>query len=359
MNITIVGGGNIGTQFAVHCAEKGHRVTVFSGRYTEFERELSIVNSAGEVLRRGKIYRATDDAASAFGEAEVVFVTVPAFLSESVAEKMSPYTRGGIKIVLVPGTGGGECAFKSFISRGCFVYGLQRVPSVARLVKYGKTVCAEGYRDMLYLGALPKSADEGFAAFIADLFGIPCLFLPCYLNLTLTPSNPVLHTSRLYSLFKDYTAGKTYPRVPLFYEEWDEATSKILLACDNEVQQICRALPCFDLSGVKSLKVHYESQNALQLTQKIRSIKAFKGIKTPMVEKDGMFAPDFSSRYFTADFAYGLSILRDIAGFLGLNIPVTDKLIDWYVRVSGRRERFDFSRFGITDLESFVKFYSL
>ena len=30
MRITIVGGGNIGTQFAVHCAEKGHEVIIYT-----------------------------------------------------------------------------------------------------------------------------------------------------------------------------------------------------------------------------------------------------------------------------------------------------------------------------------------
>lgn len=32
MKITIVGAGNVGTQLAVHCAEKGHRVTIYSSK---------------------------------------------------------------------------------------------------------------------------------------------------------------------------------------------------------------------------------------------------------------------------------------------------------------------------------------
>lgn len=31
--ITIVGAGNIGTQAAVHCARKGHRVKIFTPNY--------------------------------------------------------------------------------------------------------------------------------------------------------------------------------------------------------------------------------------------------------------------------------------------------------------------------------------
>ena len=32
MNVTIVGAGNVGTQFATHCAEKGNKVTIYSSK---------------------------------------------------------------------------------------------------------------------------------------------------------------------------------------------------------------------------------------------------------------------------------------------------------------------------------------
>ena len=47
MKITIAGGGNIGTQFAVHCAEKGHDVIVYTSCPAMFDGPLSIVNEWG------------------------------------------------------------------------------------------------------------------------------------------------------------------------------------------------------------------------------------------------------------------------------------------------------------------------
>ncbi|MBR4376501.1 MAG: NAD(P)-binding domain-containing protein, partial [Spirochaetia bacterium] len=38
MKITIVGGGNIGTQFAIHCAEKGHDVVIFTSKPEKFSK---------------------------------------------------------------------------------------------------------------------------------------------------------------------------------------------------------------------------------------------------------------------------------------------------------------------------------
>ena len=40
MKITIVGGGNIGTQFAVHCAEKGNEVKIYTSTPKLFSKHL-------------------------------------------------------------------------------------------------------------------------------------------------------------------------------------------------------------------------------------------------------------------------------------------------------------------------------
>ena len=192
----------------------------------------------------------------------------------------------------------------------------------------------------------------------AELLDMPCAKLPGYLNVTLTPSNPVIHTSRLYTLFQDYAAGKYYDRVPLFYEEWDEDSSRLLLECDGEVQQICKALPAFDLQEVKSLKRHYESNTAEELTRKIRSIEGFQGIKTPMVPKDGGYIPDLDSRYFTADFSYGLSILRQIGEFAGVATPAMTRISGWYEKIAKHRESFNYRDYGIDNPEQFQAFYA-
>lgn len=136
---------------------------------------------------------------------------------------MLPFLKPGVMIGIIPGNGGGEAAFKPAIKKGAIVFGLQRVPSVARLVEYGKSVCTTGYRKTLYVAALPKKYTQQCCRIIADGLQMRCEQLPDYLNLTLTPSNLILHTTRLKTLFKDYIPGKTfYDSVPLFYEEWSD-----------------------------------------------------------------------------------------------------------------------------------------
>lgn len=357
MNITIIGGGNVGTQFAAHCAERGHRVIIYCSRPASFSKTITVVNENDEQIHQGDIECATNDEKVAFSDADMIFVTVPANCMQDIADKVYPYLKTGVRIGLMPGIGGGECAFKRCIDMGAVIFGLQRVPSVARLVEYGKTVRAIGYRDKLFVASLPREYCEQIREQISDIFCMDCYLLPNYLNLTLTPSNSILHTTRLKTIFENYGDGVTYESLPLFYEEWNDKSSELLFLCDDEVQRICAALNDFDLSYVRSLKEHYESATPEALTAKIRSIKGFRGLKTPSIKCCDVYIPDLNSRYFTADFPYGLSIIKQIADFYCVSVPNIEKTLAWYNNISVHKDEFSFCKFGICTKEEFKKFY--
>lgn len=357
INITIVGMGNIGTQFAVHCAEKKHNVTVYGSKPEKISSHLTIIDENGSVIHSGDIVSSTRNEKTAFENADVIFITVPAYCMKNIAEKILPYAKKGLKIGLIPGTGGGECAFSQCMKHGTVIFGLQRVPSVARLVKYGETVRAVGYRKTLYTAALPSSYSKWCSELVSELFDIPCIDMPNYLNVTLTPSNPILHTTRLRCIFKDYQNGKLYDNVPLFYEDWNNESSDLLIKCDNEVQEICSKLKEFDLRYVKSLKDHYESYTAEEMTEKISGIKGFKKIETPTVKVDGKYKPDLNSRYFTSDFKYGLSILVQIADFVGCKAPAMRDTLLWYEKIEQNQKQFCYNDYNINSISDFINFY--
>lgn len=336
-----------------------HDVTIFTSKPEKINKELFVVDENDALLHKGTIKNATNDTETAFKDADFIFVTMPAFCMKVISQKIYPYAKDGMIICIVPGTGGGECAFKPCIDKGAVVCGLQRVPSVARLREYGKTVCATGYRDELFVSAIPNSATEQCRQIIGSIFSeMKCSALSMYLNVTLTPSNPVLHTSRLRVLFKDYYKGLYYNDIPLFYEDWDDESSELLFKCDEEVQKICRKLDMFDLTDVKSLRIHYESNTPEALTRKIRSIKGFRGITSPNVKTENGFIPDLKSRYFTADFPFGLSILVQIADFIGTESDNMKATLDWYYSITEKNDEFSFSEYGINNYKDFIDFYS-
>jgi hypothetical protein len=359
MNVTIIGAGNIGTYFAVEFSAKGHHVIVHSSRPSLVNNLIVMMDVDANEKKIGKIASVTSDMAQAVQDAELLIVTHAAFMLEETANRMYDYIKSNVTILLIPGTGGGEFAFRKHVeNKNINLCGLQRVPAIARLKEYGKLVCVTGKRERLHMGGIPYHGVADCAKLVSDVFEIPCDLLPNYLSVTLTPSNPILHTSRLCSLFHDYVPGVVYPRNPLFYQDWNNDSSQRLLACDEELQKICAMLSEFDLSSVRSLRLHYESNTPEAMTQKIRSIKSLQGILTPMISVDGGYIPDFSSRYFTADFPYGLSIVRQIAGLLGLDVPVISDTLNWYYSLAGNHVAgFDLEKFGIKKLDDFIAFY--
>lgn len=357
MKVTIVGGGNIGTQFAVHCAEKGHDVIIYTSTSHLYNGHLNIIDDSGNITHEGDIRLATFDPKEAFCEAEFIMVTIPATMMNNIADLIYAYSNSSAIIGVVPGNGGSECAFRKCIERGNAFFGIERVPAIARLVQKGRTVKSTGYREELHVAALPKEYAHKCAELIQEIFDKKTTVIPNFLNLTMTPSNPILHTTRLKRIFGDWHEGITYDRLPLFYEEWDDASSELLFACDEEVQIICRHLPEFELQYVKSLKIHYESSTVQEMTRKISSIPAFKGLKTPAVEINGSFIPDLHSRYFTADFSYGLAIIRQIAALAGVSTPNIDATMDWYRGIAIDIDEFRYKDYGIIDKASFDIFY--
>ena len=360
MKITIVGGGNIGTQFAVHCAEKGHEVTVYTSTPEIYDGHLNIIDEIGDTIHEGGIKLATANPELAFRDAEIIMVTMPSTMMKSIAEMIYDHSDSKAMIGVVPGNGGSECAFFKCIKRGNVFFGIERVPAIARLVQKGKTVKSTGYRDELHVAALPRKNAEKCAELVSSIFDKKTRIIPNFLNLTMTPSNPILHTTRLRTLFGDWHEGVVYDSVPLFYEDWDDASSELLIACDEEVQEICRALPEFELQFVKSLRTHYESPTVEMMTKKISSIAAFKGLTAPTVRVGrGGLAPDLHSRYFTADFSYGLTIIKQVADFAGVKTPNIDETMAWYKSIAVETDEFRFGDYGITNRDTLERFYQM
>lgn len=354
--IAVIGAGNIGTQFACICAAKGYPVHICSSKPELFDGSLEVVDEYGNITC-GVPSLISSDIGKVVEGCNIIFVAKPAFLLKISADQLLPYIHNTTKICVLPGTGGAEFTFSSCIHKGATLYGLQRVPTVARLEQYGKRVRCEGLRSDLFLASIPGLGAKDFAAFLSSLWGIPCHILPNYLSVTLTPSNPILHTSRLRTLFSDYVDGKIYERNPLFYGEWSDESSALLIACDNELQHMLKIMDKLDLHDVRSLKKHYDSYTISEMTKKISSIQSLCHLKSPMKRVSNGWIPDFQSRFFSADFPFGLAIIAEFSRIIGANTPNIDSTLKWYSEVTGDNRRFNLDEYGIHTLEDIYSFY--
>ena len=69
------------------------------------------------------------------------------------------------------------------------------------------------------------------------------------------------------------------------------------------------------------------------------------------------WVPDFNSRYFTADFPYGLAIIEDLAKVLRYDAPHIRDTMNWYRKVSGDMDKFDLGVYGIYDIQDVYDLY--
>ena len=354
--VAVIGGGNVGTQFAAVSASHGYEVRMLCSRPEAFSDTLEIIDEHGKVTS-GSLSLVSSDIPEVVTGADVIIVTYPAFMLEKLGQQLLPFVHEGQVIIMLPGTGGAEFAFHDLIRKGVVLSGVQRVPSVARLEEYGKRVRCEGLRSEMFLASVPRANTASICEFVAHLFGIRCTPLPNYLCVTLTPSNPILHTTRLRTLFADYKEGVVYGKNPLFYGDWSDDSSRLLLKCDEELQMICRALDKADLTSVKSLKIHYENDTVEGLTAKMRSIESLHNLGSPMVKVEGGFIPDFNSRYFKADFPYGLAIIKSFADVLHLDVPNIDDTLSWYRCLTGDQTKLTLEEHGINSACDIYDFY--
>ncbi len=368
MRICVIGGGNIGTLISTELSlNKDNEVRLLATRASDFSKEILIEDWNDNIAKKAEIFLITNDKQKAIDNAEIIFITVPASVLQDTVDSIIEFIQPGMMLGVIPGSGGVEFICKKLIDKGVIFFGLQRVPSIARIKEYGKIVINQSRKKQLSVSAIPRAYTDSVAKLLEKLFNIPCESLYNYLSVTLTPSNPILHTTRLYSIFKDYEEGTYYPRNILFYEEWNDDSSNILIKCDSELQDLCAALDMFDMTGVKSLKDYYEVKNSKEMTKKIRSIKAFHNIMSPMLSTDKGFIPDYESRYFTADFPYGLCVIKGIAEMMQVKTPNIDTVIKWYEKFAHKKYFIDDKFFGegtgipqnynIRNRNDFIKIY--
>ena len=326
--ICICGGGNLGHVVAGFLAAHGDcEVSLLTRHPERWQQQLEITTPAGTILH-GAIGKITSDPQDVIPQADIVLLCLPGFSIREVLQQIAPALTPGTAVgSIVSSTGFFFEAFK-ILSKDTPLFGFQRVPFISRLKEYGRSADLLGYKPDLSI-AIEQTADkEALRATIEKLFRVPVQLLSSYYEVSLTNSNPLLHPSRLYSLWKDWHEGIVYPEQSLFYEQWTDEASRYLIQMDEEFNQLLDVLPVTK-GSIPTILDYYESHDAASLTDKLQSIQAFKGIKSPMKQVEGGYVPDFESRYFTEDFPYGLQIVQRLAHEHGIKTPMMDKILRW------------------------------
>ena len=326
MIITICGGGNLGHVCAGFLANRGHKVSILTTKPQLWGKSLEIVAPDGNFI--GQLASVSSDPNEVIPQAEIVLVCLPGFAIHDELEKIKPHlSKETIVGTVVSSTGFFFEAFEVLPS-DVPLFGFQRVPFISRTIEYGHKAELKGYKESLSVAIEQTENKEVIHKQLENIFEKPINLLDSFYEVSLSNSNPLLHPSRTYTMWKDWKPGVVYPRNPQFYAEWTLEASSLLIQMDEEFQNLLKAIG-LKPGCIPTVLDYYESTDAESLTLKLQSIKAFQGIQSPMKEISGGFIPDFTSRYFTEDFPYGMRFIIETAQKHNFPIPTIENVYQW------------------------------
>ena len=328
--ITICGGGSLGHVIAGWISARDHAiVNILTNRPDKWNHEIKVDTPDGQLLQ-GRIAIISNNPEEVISQADVVLLCLPGFLIKTELEMIKPFLSGNTYVGSVFSSTGFFFEALNILDKKQPLWGFQRVPFISRVSKYGQSAHLLGYKSAHNIAVENVSDQEKneFSAMMEKWFEAPINLLKNYFEASLTNSNPLLHTSRLYTMFGAENEDRVYPRMIFFYEEWTTEAAELYIKMDLELFQLLKKLPVSE-DFLPMVLDYYESHDAVSLAKKLSSIQGFKGITSPMKEIKGGWGADFESRYFTEDFPFGLKYIWQLAHEKGVSCPNIDKVFEW------------------------------
>lgn len=326
MNITICGGGSLGLVCAaVLASHKDVHVSLLTGHPQEWKRQIRCTDPNGKIYE-GKLVAVSRNPIEVIVGADYVLLCQPGYLIADTLRSIKPYLGHAVVGSIVGSTGFFFFAHE-LLPTATPLFAFQRTPYIARVKSYGNSGLLLGYKPRVYVATEKIENRAAFRLQWEYLIDTPISLLDSFYEASLTNSNPILHTGRLYSLWHNWQ-GETWSQPLLFYKEWTDEASNLLIQMDKEFMRILDALH-IPQGHIPRLLDYYESYDASSLTKKISSIAAFQTIVAPMKNTPNGWIPDFGSRYFTEDFPYGLYFIKHLADEYHIAAPCINKVYDW------------------------------
>ncbi|MCM1235194.1 MAG: NAD/NADP octopine/nopaline dehydrogenase family protein [Ruminococcus flavefaciens] len=337
MNITILGGGNIGMCLVGEISRiERYKVTLYASKPAMFSEIIQVEDDEKGIVYQSGMFVTTDNLKEAVCDADVILCTLPAFLRENIIKNIENDIKEGTYLGFFPGYGGAEFYCKNLLEKGVTIFALQKVPYVARTRERGKIAHIMSKKTEVFIASLPMEKCSYVARLLEDMLLMKCNKLNNYMAATLLPGNPLLHTSGSYVYLKDYRQGQILKEKIYYYQSWNNECSEIILGFSDELHMICEKLPV-NLNEVQTIQEYYEAGTSAKLTEKFHEIPSFQPLVLPMKKEKAGYIPDFSSRFYVEDFPFGVCIIKALALIADVKTPIIDEILRWYKKMTGKQ----------------------
>lgn len=328
MKITICGGGNLGHVCAGYFSSQlNNEVSLLTTKPEAWSHRVDVV-APEEIVYHGFLCKISDKAQDVIPNADMVLLCLPGFALKGVLTVIMPLLSYNTWVGTVVSSTGFFYEAMKLLPQSQPLFGFQRVPFISRILEYGHKAELKGYKKTLNVAVEQFVDKESIRCTLERLFHIKVNLLGSYYEASLSNSNPLLHTSRLYTMWKDWKPVVFYNTNPGFYSDWTLDASELYLAMDIEFQKLLEILGVRK-DSIPSVLEYYESSDAVSLTKKIKSIPAFQGIDSPMKLVADGWVPDFGSRYFREDFPYGLFFIYNLMLKHQIKCPYIAEVYNW------------------------------
>ncbi|WP_044874391.1 NAD/NADP octopine/nopaline dehydrogenase family protein [Pseudomonas sp. LFM046] len=294
----------------------------------------------------------TNDPAIALRDADIVLITVPAHARPRLLREIEPHLPSNkpVHVGAIPGFCGFDWLAETVLAGhpNVVIWGMKDVPHTAFDLKPGVSIRMGGAKSHLYVGTHAResaASRQQLLGLLTRLYESEVTLLDDYLEITLTPGNPIMHSSVIYGLVGPYGQwhNRIFPHPMCWWTECSELGAYFLERMDQESQQLCNVISRelkVDLSSVKSLKQEIVEAYGEQIRDQtsmlsiLRTNQAYNSILAPMIPAGGNrpgYVIDRESRAFHEDVAYGLVLLVEMAKRFGLKVPYIEEVLHWSV----------------------------
>lgn len=299
-----------------------------------------------------RLDRVTTDARTAVEDADIVIITVPAHARPQTLQAISPHLSSSkpVYVGAIPGFCGFDWLAEATLADrpNLVIWGMKDVPHTAFELTPGRSIKMGGGKSQLYVATHARESHESrqrLEEMLTALYGSCVTMLDHYLEITLTPGNPIMHSSVIYGLIGPFGQWhrKIFPQRMCWWTECPELGAYFLERMDQESQDLCAVISQrlgIDLSSVKSLKQEIVEAYGEQIRDQssmlsiLRTNQAYNDILAPMVPADGNragYVIERESRAFNEDVAYGLVLLVEMAKRFELKVPYIEEVLQWSV----------------------------
>lgn len=335
MKVTVAGGGNAAFGMAAALKLRGFDVALLEA--PEFAASIEPVIAQGGIKIRGvmgegfaEIDTVTTDAREALANASIVFVCVPAYAHQRIAELMSAYLTSEQIVLLMPGNGGGALEFVRLTRESA----TGERPAVAEASSFlfackkegPDGVWVRGLKQGLPVAAFPGKETERVVEALKETFsefGTARHVLETSLtnmNHIVHPPAMLLNTGRVELAKEDWS---------FFLEGMSPAVCRAMEVIDRERLEIIAKLDLPPITMLEWMLKFYGHQG-------MKGNSLYEALSTTPVHGASKAPHSIDHRYITEDIAFGLVPIASVGQELGVETPAINTLISLASLVSDR-----------------------